>query len=463
MPRLLTLCALSIIGIVGSSELPSAASAAEDLRVASFQADVTPPIGSPLCFGYVMPAREIVKPLFARGIVILPGTQRPIVLCCVEWVEILNASHDAWREALAEAAGTTIDRVTVHTTHPHDTPGSDFGASDLLAQVGQGGAIESVEFDRQAISRTATALRESLKTARRVNQIGVGSAKVEKVASNRRILGPDGKVKIIRYSSSKDPDAIAAPEGTIDPLVRLVSFWDGEQPVAVLSHYATHPQSYYGQGGVCADFVGLARDALEQSLPPGTACVHFCGAGGNVAAGKYNNGEPPVRPVLAERLATGMKAAWVATKKTPVSAADVQWKTRPVSLPLRDLVADEKPRGAVLTNDNASLRERIRAALDISYARRIRGGHKIPVHLLRVGPARVLYLPGELFVEYQLAAQGMRPDDFVAMAAYGDCGPGYIGTEIAYGQGGYETGVVSRTAPEVEAVLMQAMRELLTE
>ena len=55
----------------------------------------------------------------------------------------------------------------------------------------------------------------------------------------------------------------------------------------------------------------------------------------------------------------------------------------------------------------------------------------------------------------------MRPDDFVAMAAYGDYAPGYIADAIAYTQGGYETGPVSRTAPEVEGVLMPALRELL--
>ena len=72
-------------------------------------------------------------------------------------------------------------------------------------------------------------------------------------------------------------------------------------------------------------------------------------------------------------------------------------------------------------------------------------------------------MPGELFVEYQLAAQAMRPGEFVAMAAYGDYGPGYIGTAESYGQGGYETGPVSRTAPEVEAVLMDAMKQLLAD
>lgn len=56
----------------------------------------------------------------------------------------------------------------------------------------------------------------------------------------------------------------------------------------------------------------------------------------------------------------------------------------------------------------------------------------------------------------------MRPNDTVCMAAYGDCGPGYIGTEIAYAQGGYETQPSSsNTAPQVERVLVDGLRALL--
>jgi len=47
------------------------------------------------------------------------------------------------------------------------------------------------------------------------------------------------------------------------------------------------------------------------------------------------------------------------------------------------------------------------------------------------------------------------------MAAYGDYGSGYIGLKRSYPEGGYETGPVSRVAPEVEDVLMPAMRRLL--
>ncbi|MGB1816257.1 MAG: hypothetical protein ACPHJ3_12945, partial [Rubripirellula sp.] len=68
----------------------------------------------------------------------------------------------------------------------------------------------------------------------------------------------------------------------------------------------------------------------------------------------------------------------------------------------------------------------------------------------------------ELFVEYQLAAKQMRPDLHVAMAAYGDYGPGYIGTEIGYSQGGYETSPrASKVDKSCEQVLMDGMRNLL--
>ncbi|MBV6498022.1 MAG: hypothetical protein CJBNEKGG_00236 [Prosthecobacter sp.] len=56
----------------------------------------------------------------------------------------------------------------------------------------------------------------------------------------------------------------------------------------------------------------------------------------------------------------------------------------------------------------------------------------------------------------------MRPGAIISMAAYGDYAPGYIGTGIAYSQGGSEVQASSsNTAPAVEMVLMNAMRNLL--
>ncbi len=435
--------------------------AAEDasLRVATFQADVTPPLGSPLCNGNVKPVMEIVTPLTARGVVLL-GAGEPIVLCAFDWVGIGNESYDQFRKALGAAVGTTADRVALQTLHQHDAPGSDFATERLLTEHGLAREYSNPDFDLEMMARVAAAAQESLQMAQPVTHVGLGTGKVEKVASSRRILGPDGRVILQRQSSGgRKLAAREAPEGTIDPLVRIVAFWNKDEPVAALSYYATHPQSYYGQGSVNWDFVGIARELRENALP-GVPHVHFDGAGGNVAAGKYNDGSKQKRPLLARRLAGGMQLAWESQHKMPVTVADVSWSVKSVALPVRDSLVETELLKK-LTDESEDVRGRLRAARDLTFVRRMNSGHRIPVSCLKLGTARILHMPGELFVEYQLAAQQMRPNDFVAMAAYGDYGPGYIGTRIAYGQGGYETGPVSRVAPDVEKVLMGAMKELL--
>lgn len=433
----------------------STGSAAEPLRIAPFNVDATPPLGSPCAYRL---AERIVDPLSARGIVIL-SDEAPIVLCAVDWIGIGNGAHDAWREALADAAGTDMQHVSVHALHQHDAPACDLTVEAMLVEQGLDGQMFDINFARRTIEKTANAVREAVSSPIEITHLGLGQAKVEQVASNRRILGPDGNVKHVRFSACRDPEVIAAPEGVIDPNVKVIAFFDNDRPVASLTYYATHPQSYYRQGDVSADFVGMARAMREDDLPA-VAHVHFNGASGNVAAGKYNDGSRENRPVLAARLAAGMQKAWEHLRKDPVTAADVAWQVEPVAIPVRDTL-DEQELRALLENEEADAQERIRAARDLSFLLRANEGPKIELSCLSLGDARVLHMPGELFVEYQLAAQAMRPELFVCMAAYADYGPGYIGTEIAYGQGGYETSRVSRTAPEVEGVLTAGMAKLL--
>ena len=71
-----------------------------------------------------------------------------------------------------------------------------------------------------------------------------------------------------------------------------------------------------------------------------------------------------------------------------------------------------------------------------------------------------LFLPGEAFIEYQLAAQKMRPDAVVNVAAYGDDGPGYIPTAKAYPRRRLRTDRRARRAGS-EEIMLKAMRKLL--
>ena len=129
---------------------------ADALKLATFDVDATPPIGSRMAYDPVTNAGDLG--LRARGIVLL-GAGRPIVLCAVDWLGIANEGHDAFCRTLAEAAGTTPDRVAVHTLHQHDAPDCDLGAEKILKD----GGIDALNFEggfqREVLRRLDVAVR----------------------------------------------------------------------------------------------------------------------------------------------------------------------------------------------------------------------------------------------------------------------------------------------------------------
>lgn len=430
------------------------------IGISTFQVDATPPIGSPLCLGYVLPAKKIVDPLSVRGLVII-NEGPPIVLCAVDWVEIGNGGYDYWRKVLSDAVGTTPDRVCVHTTHPHDAPGHNFSEEELSYGGEISTAVQDTNFVESVVERVAETAERSLRDVVEVTHVGFGKAEVRKVASNRRLLGEDGKVKHVRYSSCPDESVRELPEGVIDPYLRNVSFWSDEDPIASITYYATHPQSFYGRGAVSPDFVGMARSIRDATLPE-TFHIHFNGAGGNVAAGKYNDGSPVNRLILAKRLLKGMESAWNNSIVSPIGS--IKWRVKSLALPVRDSIKELGKEGLIniINDEKVSKSERIHALHNLVWLQRCSAGYKVDITCLKVNEIYILHMPGELFVEYQLWAQQFKQNSAVCLAAYGDCGPGYIGTEVAYQQGGYETSVVSRVAPEVERLINETMKELLS-
>lgn len=425
------------------------------IKIATFQVNATPEIGTPVAYA---PARSITDSLSARGIVLL-SDQAPIVLCAVDWIGISNEGLDAWKEQLAEAAGTSADRVSVHSLHQHDGVRCDFSTEAILEEYGLGGTRFNNAFASKTIATAAEALKKAIQDPIPVTDIGFGKAKVEQVASNRRVLGDDGKVKIVRFSKSTDPEAQAAPEGVIDPWLKSVSFWNGDSALAVLTFFATHPQSYYGQGDVTPEFVGLARNNRQQALQ-GVPHIYFTGAAGNVAAGKYNDGSAEMRPVLAKRMETAMEEAWENTEKMPVSEQSISWKTAEVKLPLAAHLKEDELIKTLSDPDDQ--KNKFSAATQLAWLTEIKNGRKIYISALKIGNVSILSLPGEPFVEYQLAAQKMAPDQYVCTAAYEEYGAGYIGTAIAYSQGGYETSEgATKTTAEAEKVLLEAIASVL--
>lgn len=396
-------------------------------QLATFQAEITPPIGSPI---YTGTARSIADPLEARGIV-LRGPEKPVVIVSLDWCEVRNRSYDLWRSRLAAAAGTTPERVMLSCVHPHDAPYTDSEAQELLDQARSPYKLCDPVFERASIDKTAEAIRRS--SFQTVTQIGSGQARVEQVASNRRYVRPDGKISFGRTSATRDAYVRNQPEGLIDPNLKAVSFWNGSKPVAVLYAYSTHPMSYYGQGDVSADFPGIARRAMQSEFP-GTFHVYCSGASGDTMAGHYNDGNHANRPILAGRLHKAMAAAFHSTRRAPLRETGFR-NAKLVFEPRKSKGYTLAEMRATLASSATPRRERLDAALGISWLRRLARKQPIDVPALHLGPAAIVVVPAEAFVQYQLWAQADAPDRMVLTLGYGECAPGYIPTNAAVAEG----------------------------
>ncbi|EAQ79193.1 hypothetical protein [Blastopirellula marina] len=432
----------------------ASASPAQELRLATFAADASPPVGSPLAYVTTL---GVTEPLSCRGI-ILAG-KKTMVFCTIDWLGVANQSQDDFKKAIATAVGTTPDLVLLHALHQHDAPRADHTTADILQEMNAPNQHFDEKWIQQVVRGAAEAAQAATANMRPITHYGLGEGIIEQVASNRRIVGESGKVEFTRSSATKNAKVRAMPVGLIDPMCKSISFWNNDQPLAVLTYYATHPQSYYRTGWANPDFPGMARNARQKET--GVFHLHFNGAGGNVTAGKWNDGAKENRQVLADKVTKGMKIAWEATEKFPLTADDVSLKSIDVLLPCA-LHLNEENLLALVNDEKASAFDRMKSASRLSWWRRCDRKEPIAVSCLSIGDARILFMPGELFVEYQLAAQKMRPDLFVAMAAYGEYGTGYIGTEVSYSQGGYETSpTASYVSPRVEQVLLSTISDLL--
>ncbi|NLF69311.1 MAG: hypothetical protein GX575_09690 [Candidatus Anammoximicrobium sp.] len=423
------------------------------LKVAAFRSDATPPLGMPIYPSY-RPLEKIEHPLLAKGVVLDDGRQR-CVLCAVDWCILSNSTRDDLRRKAAEAADTDVSRVTIHVVHQHSAPAVDADAQRVLETIENPPPYLDLRFVAAVGDRLAAAVREAAGRLQDADRVGTGQAQVDRVASSRRIVTADGKLHGRNSAGGRNPALAALPEGLIDPLLKTVTLARGDKPLVRLHYYATHPQSFYGDPRVSFDFVGLAREQLEQD--EGVPQVYFTGCGGDVAAGKYNDGTPRARDELRGRLLAGMKAAAAATRFEP--AGSVQWRTLPLALPVKTSRGFSLPELRAKMADAKELPHlRILAARRIAFHQRIE--RPLELSALHCGRVRLLHLPGEPMVAFQLYAQQFRPDDFVAVAGYGDGCTNYICTEQAFQEGGYEPSA-STVGPQSEALLKDAIRRLL--
>ena len=200
------------------------------LRAATFTADATIPLGHPVCGGWNTPAERITGPLLIKGVVLDDGDTR-VVLAAIDWCVLRTAAYDRLRSAIAHGAEVPETHVALHCTHTHSAPIADARAQEILDGVPGSPAHLDLAFFARMCEGAAGAAANAIFHLEPVSEIGYGKAKVDAFASNRRVPGPDGRMRV-RWSRTTDPALRDAPEGTIDPWLRTVTLFGSDRPLA---------------------------------------------------------------------------------------------------------------------------------------------------------------------------------------------------------------------------------------
>ena len=224
-----------------------------------------------------------------------------------------------------------------------------------------------------------------------------------------------------------------------------------------LHYYATHPQTLYGDGRASSDIVGDAREALEEKEH--VFQVYFTGC-----ARRHHRGQVQ-RRMGGNAARCWPNGCWPAWRRRSPRLGSFR-PARSVGGPTRVLLPPRTDPGYTLADNLGHLKNEelppstryfwggVRTAF-------IQRSHQ-PIELssLQIGDVQIVHLPGEPLIDFQLFAQGLKPDGFVAVAGYGDCGPGYICPAQAYLDGGYEP-TDANVKPESEGLLKKAIASLL--
>jgi hypothetical protein len=410
------------------------------LRLAPFRVDVTPPLGDGPCVGCMPFVSSVEHPLELRGVILRTSDDRTFVLAAIDYCGLCNTSDEHVRTAMARAAGTTVDRVALQSLHQHSAPILDAEAARLLHGESSPPFQKHQQFTHTIAHRTASAITAALEHLSPITRITATRAKVDRVAANRRVPQADGTIAV-RASLTKDLAVRNAPEGLIDPWLRTLTFFAGDKPLAELHYYATHPQTFYGDGRVSWDMVGIAREKRHRIA--GSFVVYFTGCGGNVTVGKYNDGTRAAREQLANRFLAAMNESATSTPLLTVDLTtpqEIHWDTAPLRFTPREQGTFDPALLRSQLAPDQPFSTRLTAAMFSGFTQRLRDGHVPQASRLRIGLVDILHLPGEPFVEFQLAAQDQaRPESFTCVAGYGECGVWYYGPDTIFSdRGGYE-------------------------
>jgi len=431
------------------------------LKVGVAERVITPPVGVPLggYAGRPSPSVGVHDDLHARALVLEVGGERAAVVS----LELLYPTPElvkAVREEAERRAGVPADSVLVAAVHTHSGP-SVFGLDSCLERSYLDEYWSLLPgFVASAVVEAAGCLGEA--------SVRYGRGRLDGWTVNRRKPGA----------------------GPLDNEVGALLFEGVGGPVAAVVNFACHAV-VLGHNNllISADYPGAVSRAVKRLL--GAATLFLAGACGDVnpltpgtslervydrSVGTFADVEEMGTAVACEavRALMGSKREWEVELRAARRAVKLSTQQAPEVRAEEVSELEEELRRALARGDEASASQ-LRFKLGVArwareVSRRLRertpGGElETEVQVIRLGDAAIAALPGEPFAEVGLAIKSRSPARLTVVAAYSNDAIGYVPTDSAFDEGGYETSfpacVVGRgSAEKLAEAVVEALKRL---
>ncbi len=394
--------------------------------------DVTPPLGT--CMGgygaRTHGAEGIHDPLRAKALALQSeGTTAVLITCDI--ISFNYAYVDPIRERIASATGVPASHVLVSNSHTHSGPLTH-------------GVLNDEAVDEQYLRVVADKLVS-------IAEMAVGEIRPAEVGFARH----EACVGYNRREMAHDEPTLGVPlRGPLAPWVDVMTVRD--EGGAFLATWFCHAAHAVVLGGdnylISADWPGAAQAAVE-AVHPGCAAMFAQGCCGDINAVR---GRPGTFEEVRSR-GYEMAGAVISAMEQAELRADVEISaaTRTIEMPLQDLPPAEKIKAEIASLHESraaaesagdavqeqSLRWRIRRReqfLDLARQGASNLTRPLKVTALRIGPAVIVGLPGEVLVEYALWIDRDSPFEHTIVPAYTNGMVGYVATAGAIARGGYE-------------------------
>ena len=390
------------------------------LKVGVAKIDITPSVPV-LMSGYASrtePFSGVNDELFATATVFDDGNNRAVLITA----EVIGFSHETWEiltNRIENETGINREFIILAPVHNHGGPATRVYLSSTDEAL--------LHYNRDLLDKLVDV---TLMAQNSMKPALIGSGKgICKMSMNRRALNANGGIRLGKN-----------PYGPCDQEVGVVRI-DGTDgnPFGIFVNWPTHATVMGGANYlITGDWPGATRRYIESEYSNPVVAAITAGASGDIDP--VYRVKPTFRPNEVEEIGMilGAEVVRVAGEIKTYSGGTVNAGQRVITLP------GKVPGGSHLPQDSYEPGQDVEVRLS----------------LLRIGNILFVGISGELFTEIGMKIKSVSPFIYTHVITHCNGASGYLVTDAAYSEGGYEV-AASRVMSGAEQAIIENVAEMI--